>query len=532
MYKELLSVDLSNNALGSRGLAQCAPLIEKQTSLQSLFLADTGLAAESARLLLTFFPAAATALRVLDIHGNRLESQGLVHISAIVEKSPNLKRLRVSSVGASADATTTLAQALASTSGITELDISDNSLNRSGAIALANVLIRQRSLSRLALADLNMGDEALIALLVPLTTSQCPIAELLIGGNELTSACVTAIGRYLRAHTTELRVLDLGGNEIGDEGIMLLSEAVRDAGAECALSKVLIADNELSCLPIVLLAQELVKLPGIRRYDIRGNVISTRVGEALAGAFGSSVVVYDPEEDGVDDTGEELEKALQTLADVADVVERPAALVPSIEQSESALSRLGSWLSKGSASQDGSRPSSRVEGVGTVSAMDDSGVIGVEEGSDEEVGGFTTPTVSKQITGVSVTTTNTGDTIEQMEEEVIRRVGGSSNVIQSAEKLKVSIAELSREIDDGMAGRDGEAGTRRVVYSENSRVGDTDEEMNRYLLVSESERREKLAFGDLFADVCRGLFVALFLIVLVLSIVQSQEENTFSYAPV
>lgn len=274
VWKQLRSVDLSHNALGSDGISACRALLAKQPYLEMVALSETELAAESARLLCDYLQPAVSNLRVLDVRGNRLESAGLERIAGLVEKMPRLQRLRASSLGADANAVRCLATALGCTTSLAELDISDNRIDARAAAELAAVLRQQPNLSRLALCDLDMRDDAVVALLGPLTEASHGVTELLLAGNELGSGAVDVLGQYIVRHASSVRVLDLSNNELGADGVTMLAGAFKGSCERCALTRLMVAHNEASALSIVVLAQQVVKVPALRRFDVRGTRLS------------------------------------------------------------------------------------------------------------------------------------------------------------------------------------------------------------------------------------------------------------------
>ncbi|PXF48980.1 RAN GTPase-activating protein 1 [Gracilariopsis chorda] len=515
VWKQLRSVDLSHNALGSDGISACRALFAKQPYLEMVFLSETGLAAESVRLLCDFLQPAVNNLRVLDVHGNRLDSAGLERIAALVEKMPRLQRLRASSLGADANAVRSLANALRSTTSLAELDISDNRLDSSAASDLAAVLRQQPNLSRLALSDLVMKDEALTALLEPLTDASHGVAELLLAGNELRSGVVPALGRYIVRHATNLRVLDVSNNELGGDGVTLLAEAFKDSSEQCALTRLMVAHNEATALSIVLLAQQIVKLPALRRFDVRGTDLSDDTVQRLRSAFRGADVLADEGEESSDEAF--VQSALQTLATVADVrhsEETESKKVSSGRKAavQSTMSRIVSMLSPKASEEE------EVEQIGKGESVRAGG------GGDMSGGGVSETAVFEDDSGTGVNeqdmrtpagagSSRTWESGEEGEEEELER---------SAQKLSRSLACLDRDLFDARgelqleARREGSG----VIYSRREdKEGDGYEVMTELLV-----DREKDGCVSWIVDALGGLIVAVFLVTLMVGVVQWQED--------
>lgn len=291
-------------------MAHCSPLLQAQPALQVVNLEDTGLSADAARLLCEYLTtttpgsAPTTALRGLNVHGNRLESDGMLHIATIVSKSPLLQCLHVSSIGAEAPAVVTLVRALSTATELMELDISDNSFDDDCASALSEALEKQPHITRLVLSDLNMKDAQLHLIVDALLTSHAPLTELHLSGNELTSKGADEIVRLIAAPQSRLAVIDLSSNELEDEGVLKVADAVVADGAPSLspLVNVNISENEASQKSIIHFASRLIRLPDLAKLDFSQNNIPASVSRRVAEAFAPSVVFLSEDDDLDEDT--------------------------------------------------------------------------------------------------------------------------------------------------------------------------------------------------------------------------------------
>lgn len=529
MWKGLHTVDLSHNALGSRGLAACMPILSGQP-LRQLFLSGTGLAAESARLLCDYVaPSPTTDLRILDVHANRLESTGLNHLSTIIAKSPSLTHLRVSSNGASENSIETLATALSVTSTLEELDISDNAIHIPSATRLAKTLSSQSNLVRLCLSDLDMKDETLSALLTPLSPPP-PLAALLLNGNSLSSVALLHLDAFILS-CPSLRILSLSSNELGDDGIEHLAGVIQQLGAKCQLEKLFLADVSASPLAFVKIALQLAKLPTFRRLDIRGNPLPHRVATALSAALTPLVVLYDEREEAGEalEEGEvseekldkELETALQDLEEIGNDF-KPPVLSPASEAVSATILSEMSVFSRGVKQMTDSF-TNLDEGLPKSSGghfmEQDSGIVkevDSESGEDVEVAAvadMNTPSPKKKCF-----TTSTKKVVAQKAatpQTLSKVLNQSRGIVETMNKSMASLCgDLKNTTDElempNMPTLDG-------VYS-----GDKQERDN-YLLIGE-ESNQSCMVGCI-----GGLLVAAFVIVLVLALAQSLEDIPVAY---
>ena len=133
----LTEVDLSENALGPRGIAACRPLLSSVESLKRLTFNNDGLSAEAMNeirdLLLFRGSDQPTVLEKLHFWNNMSGDGGASAIASVVSLSPNLIDFRLSSTRCGSEGGTDLLQALSTRSTLQHLDLSDNTFGASTA---------------------------------------------------------------------------------------------------------------------------------------------------------------------------------------------------------------------------------------------------------------------------------------------------------------------------------------------------------------------------------------------------------------
>lgn len=571
-WKGLHSVDLSDNTLGSFGISECAPVLRDQTELQHLRLARAGLAAESARLLKSFIAASPTTrLRTLNVHFNRIESTGTISFAEIVEKSPDLECLRLSSLGARANAIARVAFAINGKAKLRDLNLSDNLLDLPAADALGNVLVTLPNLERLALRDLDMKDPGLNALLKGLiSTKRKPaLSSLALAGNELSAVAAPILESMLFEYADTLKSLDLSRNSLGSTTVQSLTDALtraREAGKEVALTKLSLAKNHLSALSIVRLVMQLISISDFELLDIMENRIPEDVNKCISNALGTGTALCDTDNVSIDSDGEgsappteitqELQAAMEQLANTPSRVRRAIRFSEnrtevseqSSSQSNSTVSRLRSLFSKGSEKENeqlSSRFRGALEGASPPlesappgSIQDDSGVI--EDYSESGAPGASSPAPTGDKTTVLPSTISSG---EKDTEDAMATPSNSGSVRimtspeqpESARKLKKSLASLQQEFTNLSSEF---TPSPPSVYTAGGNMYDDSlngpSNVNDYLLsgeLSQDDTGKQTALGAL-VNILGGLLIGAFLIILVLAIVQSLEGSTFAYRPV
>jgi Ran GTPase-activating protein 1 len=104
-------LDLSNNAMGEKGVRAFTSLLRSQKNLEELYLMNDGISGEAARAVCELIPST-EKLRVLQFHNNMTGDEGALAISEIVKHSPALEDFRCSSTRIGSEGGVTLAEAL------------------------------------------------------------------------------------------------------------------------------------------------------------------------------------------------------------------------------------------------------------------------------------------------------------------------------------------------------------------------------------------------------------------------------------
>jgi Ran GTPase-activating protein 1 len=139
---QLREIDLSDNAVGPKGVDACRAFLAGQAALPRLFFCNCGISAEAARsiadLLLFRTP---TQLRTLHFHNNMSGNGGALAVADVVAASPHLADFRFGSSRGGNDGGVALAAALAAAGGsLRRVDLEDNTFGVRGARALGATL--------------------------------------------------------------------------------------------------------------------------------------------------------------------------------------------------------------------------------------------------------------------------------------------------------------------------------------------------------------------------------------------------------
>jgi len=227
--KTLRKVNLSDNALGAKGIHACSSILKKnRNTLTELYLENNGLSAEACRDIADIFlqgnSNSSLNLKVLHFYNNMSGDGGGEHVARLVKQCPNLEDFRLASTRCLEKGGTALGKALGFCTKLKDLDLSDNAFNLEGAKAVASSIQNMSKLRVLNLADLSLTCEGTIEVCRAIR-GQDAIEELYLSFNEAGEDGALEIAKTIET-LPKLRVLNLECNEFGDDGISTLCSSL------------------------------------------------------------------------------------------------------------------------------------------------------------------------------------------------------------------------------------------------------------------------------------------------------------------
>lgn len=337
----LIEVDLSDNALGSKGISACRSVLSGQVeTLQCLSLCNNGLSEASMDEVADILTADAddgsdsgcAGENLTKIHFfNNMSGNGGCHAFARILSrcSDALRDVRFSGTRAGRDGSHVVASALAAMEdrarNIVRLDLADNTFGIEGARNLAQVLRQTTGLRYLNLAECMCEDEGIGLICHSLWAADAPIAEINLSGNEISKKGARAIADYLEENST-IKIFCAEENELSSLGVRKIVTAL--AGSD-QLEEIRLACNEIGSIGAAAIVEAYGPdgegMPGLRsihldrNYFFEGSVEALR--DALGGRLGAMEDNDDDEDidDGLsDDEDEEEEEDDEDVGHVAD----------------------------------------------------------------------------------------------------------------------------------------------------------------------------------------------------------------------
>jgi Ran GTPase-activating protein 1 len=345
---QLVELDLSENALGPRGIESCRPLLASKETLQRLSFCNDGLSAEameSIRDLLLFRGVdQPTSLKSLRFHNNMSGSGGAIAIAKVVEQSPLLERFELSSTRCGRDGGACLSKALEKCPNLISVDLSDNTFGAECGEILGNSMKGKMNLEKFKAGDISLEDDGAAALLKafcdPSTTSKLEVLSL--EANDITVEGLENLSALFRCQP-KMSTLTLDDNcEFGSRGVLRVARALRHTKS---LTTLALKACDIKRKGAVALAKALASNKGNFSSKLTilldENRISSAGMEAVSKVFESSlknVACLGPMEDNDDEASDDEEFDDDDVK--ADVVAESKTTPPGDDDLSGALDKL------------------------------------------------------------------------------------------------------------------------------------------------------------------------------------------------
>ncbi|KAJ9182078.1 hypothetical protein P3X46_006108 [Hevea brasiliensis] len=235
------SLNLSNNALGEKGVRAFGALLQSQSGLEVLYLMNDGISEEAALAVCELIPST-EKLRILHFHNNMTGDPRALAISEVLKRSPLREDFRCSSTRIATEGRIAVSEALESCTHLKKLDLRDNMFGAEARVALSKALSKHAGLNEVYLSYLNLEDEGAVALANSLKESAPTLEVLDMAGNDIRAEAAPALSACI-AVKQNLRKLNLAENELKDEGAIQISKALEEGHLQ--LNEVDMSNNSI-----------------------------------------------------------------------------------------------------------------------------------------------------------------------------------------------------------------------------------------------------------------------------------------------
>ncbi|XP_048051929.1 NACHT, LRR and PYD domains-containing protein 12-like isoform X2 [Megalobrama amblycephala] len=296
----LKEVDLSVNKIGGRGLTLLSDgLKDPHCKLEKLKLYDCNITDEGCAAL-TSALRSNSHLRELNLSDNKIGDEGLTLLSdGLKDPHCKLEKLTLYDCNITSEGCAALTSVLRSNSHLKELGLSQNKIGGRGltllsdglkdshcklenlwlydcditaesCAALASALRSNSHLREINLSENKIRDEGVMLLSDGLKDPHCKLENLMLWGCNITAEVCDALTSALRSNS-HLRELDLSENKIGDEGLTLLSDGLKDP--HCKLENLWLSQCNITAEGCAALTSALRSNSHLRELDLSGNKI-------------------------------------------------------------------------------------------------------------------------------------------------------------------------------------------------------------------------------------------------------------------
>ncbi|GFZ22062.1 RAN GTPase activating protein 2 [Actinidia rufa] len=297
----LKCLNLSNNALGEKGVRAFGKLLKSQHNLEELYLMNDGISEEAAKAVCELIPST-EKLRILQFHNNMTGDEGAFAISKIVKHSPLLEDFQCSSSRVDSEGGVALSEALGTCTHLKKLDLRDNMFGIEAGIVLSKVISNHKNLTEVYLSYLNLEDDGAIAIANALKDSAPSLEVLDMAGNDITAKAAPFLAACI-AEKQLLTKLNMSENELKDEGAIQISKALEISHDQ--LKEVDMSTNKIRTAGARVLSQAVEGKPEFKLLNINGNFISDEGIDELKRIFKASPDLLgsldENDPDGVDD---------------------------------------------------------------------------------------------------------------------------------------------------------------------------------------------------------------------------------------
>lgn len=273
----LESLDLSDNALGEKGIRACAAAVSHQKSLRHIAFQNVGCSVHGCAAVNELL-VHCDNLRSIHLLNNMSGCEGAMSIAQIISRCPMLEEFKMASSRVGSEGGLALANALAKCgTNLRSIDLHDNPLTSEVSRALAEVIISHSSLNKINLNDTAMEDAGIEKISLSLGRSAKMIKHLELEINEITPEGAAELAKAIN-QMENLVYLNLKENELEDDGALEIAKAL------LGLHKLEVVDmrtNNIKRGGAVALAKACITLPSIKELLLDDNEISEDGIESL-----------------------------------------------------------------------------------------------------------------------------------------------------------------------------------------------------------------------------------------------------------
>ena len=273
---DIVELRMDENALGANGIRLSEAVLKGNKSLEALTFNDCGLESKACTYLSEFILSKGkpTKIKKIQMFNNCLTSAGAVALAPLIENSPSLRDVRISTTRISSDGGAKLAAALTSCHQLESLDLTDNNLGaEAGKIIMDKVFDSQPNIRVLRIGDSGLGREQYLGIIKRLTEAKADLQVIDLSYADLEDEDVPTLGALLR-QSSSLRVLNLEGNGWEADGATKVAAVLRES--KVPLEELSFNNNQLNASVVPAIVELLAAKTSIKKLNLDANFISAK----------------------------------------------------------------------------------------------------------------------------------------------------------------------------------------------------------------------------------------------------------------
>jgi Ran GTPase-activating protein (RanGAP) involved in mRNA processing and transport len=265
----LRALNLSFVSLGGAQMRTLAPALQSLNRLEHLTLSGihTDADVESVSFLGEVFSIVGSQLVSLNLSQLYFSSMDLKQLAPALTSLTRLKSLDLSRNNLSSEDSSMWGSLLLGSAGLEDLNLASNYFDALGVRHLNRALITLSRLRSLNLSGNPLSVEGLDCLLC-VSTRLTALRELVLSYTVSEQDGGRVLARVLLGLPGQLQTLDIGGNELGFDGIRCLERALI---SQTGLQRLSLCRNEFGWKAKPILVFILSKLEGLQEVDLTGN---------------------------------------------------------------------------------------------------------------------------------------------------------------------------------------------------------------------------------------------------------------------
>ncbi|KAL0772128.1 hypothetical protein Bca101_037279 [Brassica carinata] len=230
---KLRFLDLSDNALGEKGIRAFASLIKSQRDLEELYLMNDGISEDAARAVRDLLPSTAK-IRDFRCSSTRIGSEGGVALAEALESCSRLKKLDLRDNMFGVQGRGNRGALVNSAPSLRVLELAGNDITLQSTGKLAACIASKQCLSKLNLSENELKDEGTILIAKALDEGHDQLTEVDLSTNMMRRAGARALAQtVLKKHTFKL--FNINGNFISEEGVDEVNDMFKDSPEKLGL---------------------------------------------------------------------------------------------------------------------------------------------------------------------------------------------------------------------------------------------------------------------------------------------------------